>query len=187
MERGAIILAIARVDDASQWIPVEKRAGRTENDRVGNCPERDEPFFEKVGPAMRSEPRLWGLLVLIALLLAPVGCFESAGDRLVGKWDATVDSDLPGASRAAMSDVSVTLAFQKSGRMTAHVTTGARTKCTAGEWKVVEADGEKLTIETQKGDGKRKRTERLTVTFDGDDRCKIAKGDGRQVLSLTRR
>ena len=112
------------------------------------------------------------------------GCFSSDADRLVGKWDV---SSMPGFRSAAMRNAWVTLDFKKSGALNTSVTAKGKTSLQTAEWKLLGAETDKVTIETKKKVGKKERREKLTLTFDGDDRCTVTKGDGNKVMELTRK
>jgi len=130
---------------------------------------------------MLSRLRLTLLSLTTLILLS--GCFSSDADRLVGKWDV---SSMPGFRGAAMRNAWVTLEFKKGGALKTSVTAKGKTSLKTAEWTLLGAEDDKLTIETKKHIGKEERREKLTLTFEGDDRCTVTKGNGNKVMELTR-
>jgi uncharacterized protein (TIGR03066 family) len=125
----------------------------------------------------------WTPLSSVALLLLG-GCFSSDADRLVGKWNV---SGLPGFRGAARKNSSVALEFKEGGELKTSVTAQGKTSLKTAQWKLLNAEADKLTIETKKTSGKNKRREKLTITFVDEDRCTVTKGNGNQAMELTRK
>jgi len=124
--------------------------------------------------------------VAAAALVALVGCGPSPGERLIGTWEGTGQYDttqLPGPDAGDANGAAMVEAMAKSFAMKAmfkdhqnvalSVSGMGTEQSVSGAWRVVQTDGETLTVEVVQQNDSGETVRELEIKFNGDDEITV--------------
>jgi hypothetical protein len=122
-----------------------------------------------------------------ALLLMTAGCGSKPGDRLVGRWQGTGQSEDAGAAPdteavgAAMGMMQLTLEFREDRTGTSDLTLGAipdpNPNSLNGPWQVKESGDNRLVVEYSKTVDSEKVSGQMEIEFLSDNQITIKYSD----------
>jgi hypothetical protein len=138
-----------------------------------------------------------------ALLLPLIGCGPSAADRLVGRWEGSLQVDQDEVNRqqasaqsplekglqnfalTGLKSMKMTLEFQADGQMAMSISLGPLNESRGGTWEVVRQQSDQVTIKSVDEKGIEQES---VLTFQDPDTFLMQPpdGDGARKLGVLR-